>query len=106
LKGFYMHYYLPEHFPPEARNPAPNVWIIECFDEDWNMNIISLPDDWAYPLPEGVVPLGHKPLPAAGAIATLNVILGLWTLEDAANAVKVRPEDLIAEAETWAQFAD
>jgi hypothetical protein len=33
---------------------------------------------------------------------TLNAVLGLWPLEDAANAVGLRPEDLVHEAEAWA----
>ena len=34
--------------------------------------------------------------------AVLNVVLGLWTLQDAANAIGRVPEDLVAEAEAWA----
>lgn len=53
--------------------------------------------------PEGwQEPLVQQPLDAAGVIATLNVVLGLWSLEDAANAVDLPPEDLIAEAQAWA----
>lgn len=37
-----------------------------------------------------------------GVAATLNAVLGLWTLEDAANAVNLTPQDLIVEAEAWA----
>lgn len=35
-------------------------------------------------------------------IAVLNAVLGLWSLNDAANAIGRQPEDLIAEAEAWA----
>jgi hypothetical protein len=42
------------------------------------------------------------PLDLAGVAATLNAVLGLWTLTDAANAVGLTPEDLVAEAEAWA----
>lgn len=99
-----MRFFQPEAFALEHRNPAPNVWLVECFDDAWNTTVIPVPDDWAYPLPENAVQMGHRPLSAAGASATLNVILGLWTLEDAANAVKVHPDDLVAEAQTWAEF--
>ena len=34
--------------------------------------------------------------------ATLNAVLGVWPLDDAANAVGLTPADLIAEAEAWA----
>jgi hypothetical protein len=37
-----------------------------------------------------------------GVAATLNAVLGVWPLEDAANAVGLRPEDLVHEAEAWA----
>ena len=40
-------------------------------------------------------------LDAAGVIATLNAVLGVWTLEDAANAVNLPAERLVAEAEAW-----
>jgi hypothetical protein len=42
-----------------------------------------------------------QPLDPAGVAATLNVVLGLWPLEDAANAVGLTPDDLIAEAQAW-----
>jgi len=45
---------------------------------------------------------GPAPLDAAGVMATLNAVLGLWSVEDAANAVGLTPEDLVAEAEAWA----
>jgi hypothetical protein len=43
------------------------------------------------------VPLDHS-----GVIATLNAVLGLWPLADAANAVGLTTDDLVAEAEAWA----
>ena len=42
------------------------------------------------------------PLPTAGVLATLLVVLGVIDLKDAANSVGFVPEDLIAEAEAWA----
>lgn len=41
-------------------------------------------------------------LKTEGVIATLNVVLGLWPIEDAANAVSLTPSDLVAEAQAWA----
>lgn len=55
------------------------------------------PEGWTEP---------KQPLDAVGVMATLNVVLELWTLEDAANAVGLQPEDLIAEAEAWAAARD
>jgi bifunctional ADP-heptose synthase (sugar kinase/adenylyltransferase) len=42
------------------------------------------------------------PLDPTGALATLLAVLELSTVEDAANAVGLTPEDLVAEAEAWA----
>ena len=50
------------------------------------------------PQPEDV-PTG---LDRAGVIATLNVVLGVWPLQDAANAVGVEPDGLVSEAQAWA----
>ena len=44
----------------------------------------------------------QAPLDPAGVAATLNAVLGLWSVTDAANVVGLSPEDLIAEAEAWA----
>lgn len=57
-----------------------------------NNNIVSVVD----------VPDVHVPLEPIGVAATLNAVLGLWTLEDAANVAGVAPEDLVREAESWA----
>ena len=40
-----------------------------------------------------------------GVIATLNAVLGIWSLEDAANAVGLSEQDLVAEAQAWAVAA-
>jgi hypothetical protein len=37
-----------------------------------------------------------------GVIATLNAVLGLWTLRDAANVAGVTEAELIHEAQAWA----
>jgi hypothetical protein len=48
------------------------------------------------------IPDVRSPLDPTGVAATLNAVLGLWPLEDAANAVGLTPDDLVAEAEAWA----
>lgn len=45
------------------------------------------------------------PLDAAGALATLLATKGLTTTEEAAAAVGLQPEQLVAEAEAWAVVA-
>ncbi len=42
------------------------------------------------------------PLNTSGVMATLNAVLGLWSLQDAANAVGLTEQDLINEAQAWA----
>ena len=59
-----------------------------------NNNIVEIEEH-----PDSV---GAPPLDPTGVIATLNVVLGLWPIEDAANAVGLTPADLVAEAEAWA----
>lgn len=41
-------------------------------------------------------------LNSVGVIATLNAVLGLWTLSDAANVAGVTEAELIHEAQAWA----
>jgi hypothetical protein len=48
------------------------------------------------------VPDVRAPLDPTGALATLLAVLELSTVQDAANAVGLTPEDLVAEAEAWA----
>lgn len=52
--------------------------------------------------PNWIEPTVQKPLDQLGVFATLNVVLGLWSLEDAVNATGLIPDDLIAEAQAWA----
>jgi hypothetical protein len=44
----------------------------------------------------------HSPLDATGALATLLAVLEVVPVQDAANAVALTADDLIAEAEAWA----
>lgn len=45
---------------------------------------------------------GPQPLDATGALATLLAVESVLTVNDAANAVGLTPQDLITEAEAWA----
>jgi hypothetical protein len=56
-------------------------------------------------LAERDMPVSPAALSEAGVAATLNAVLGVWPLTDAANAVGLLPEDLVAEAEGWAVAA-
>lgn len=47
----------------------------------------------------------QQPLQGVQIMATLNAVLGIWSLQDAANAVGLLPEDLVAEAQAWAAAA-
>jgi len=52
--------------------------------------------------PEERQQYAKSPLDPTGALATLLAVLELSTVQDAANAVGLAPEDLVAEAEAWA----
>lgn len=54
------------------------------------------PSDWVEPRPP------HAPLEPVGALATLLAVVGVLSVHDAANAVGLLSEDLVAEAEAWA----
>jgi hypothetical protein len=45
---------------------------------------------------------GKPPLDQIGAAMTLLAVNGVVSVEDAANAVGLTPDDLVAEAEAWA----
>ena len=47
----------------------------------------------------------QQPLQGVEVLATLNAVLGIWSLQDAANAVKLTQAELIAEAQAWAAAA-
>lgn len=42
------------------------------------------------------------PLDTLGVMATLNAVLGIWSVEDAARAIGLTPQDLVNEAHAWA----
>lgn len=44
----------------------------------------------------------QAPLDATGALATLLAVTGTLAVADAANAVGLTPQDLMAEAQAWA----
>lgn len=47
-----MRRYPSDLIPSEYRNPTENVWLIPCWDAVRNIEIIDIPDDWIYPLPD------------------------------------------------------
>lgn len=50
--------------------------------------------------------VGPKPLDATGALATLLAVESVLSVNDAANAVGLTPQDLVTEAEGWAAASD
>ena len=44
----------------------------------------------------------YGPLTGHQVVATLNAVLSVWTLTDAANVAGVPADHLIAEAQAWA----
>jgi hypothetical protein len=49
---------------------------------------------------------GPQPLEPLGAAMTLLAVLGVVPLADAANAVGLTPDQLVAEAEAWAAASE
>lgn len=49
---------------------------------------------------------GPQPLNQLGALATLLAVVEAVTVDDAANAVGLTADDLVAEAQAWALGAD
>lgn len=63
-------------------------------DENLQAQVQAVLDEHTGPLPRALHP--------AGVIATLNAVLGVWPLADAANAAGVSEQALIDEATAWA----
>lgn len=61
-----------------------------------NSNIIA---DYEIPDPP------QAPLEGVALVATLNAVLGMWSLQDAANIAQLPEEALIVEAQAWAVAA-
>jgi hypothetical protein len=49
---------------------------------------------------------GPSPLDPTGALATLLAVVGTLDVDDAANAVGLTADDLVAEAQAWAMGDD
>ncbi len=47
------------------------------------------------------IPDVQMPLDTLGVMATLNAVLGVWSLADAAHAVGLSQQDLVNEAQAW-----
>lgn len=85
-----------------------------CIEAD----IYDLPNRWYQREENGVIVaeramtldeirmVGPKPLDATGALATLLAVESVLSVNDAANAVGLTPQDLITEAESWAVAGD
>ena len=67
-------------------------------NQSWDCDGNLVSDEW-FDLP-------YEPLDSIGVMATLNCVLGLWSLTDAANAANCEPDHLISEAQSWAMFTD
>ena len=79
-----------------------------------NADIYDLPNQWYQREEQGVIvgeramtdaevrQYGPQPLDSLGALATLLAVESVLTVQDAANAVGLTPQDLITEAEAWA----
>lgn len=61
-------------------------------------------DGTTHELPDFIEP--KYPLSPIGVIATLNAVLGIWSLSDAASASGYTEEQLILEAQAWALGVD
>jgi len=80
-----------------------------CIEAD----IYDLPNQWYQREEAGVIVaeramtldeirmVSPKPLDATGALATLLAVESVLSVEDAANAVGLTPQDLVTEAEAW-----
>jgi hypothetical protein len=68
-------------------------YITRQVDIDANTGQVVYEAEWQVP---------DTPLNVLGVMATLNAVLGVWSLADAANAVGLTQQDLIAEAQAWA----
>jgi hypothetical protein len=68
------------------------------FDEIWDSdgNLISSAEVWR----------DLDPLGPVGALATLLAVTEVVSVEDAANAVGLTPQDLVNEAQAWAEFVE
>lgn len=71
-------------------------------EEQWDAAVAAHVADpgWVDPTPQP-----HQPLDPAGVVATLNAVLGVWSLTDAANAVRLPEQSLVDEASAWAELA-
>lgn len=66
--------------------------------------IVTVPDDLDMPEPPEyatVVP-GYPALDRMGVLAALMVVNGSLSLEDAANAIKCDPDNIVSEVNAWA----
>ena len=63
-------------------------------NQTWDANGSLINDEW--------IEFPYTPLSGHQLVATLNAVLEIWSLMDAANIAGVPAEHLIAEAQAWA----
>lgn len=77
--------------PVEYRNPDINVLLIPCWNEYYDIEVIEVPDDWEYPLPELPSPLAPPP-----TIADLqNTISSLLSLLVESGVISAEDKDVV-----------
>ena len=69
-----------------------NTYLFGWEEQDGNGNVLA----------SGSEQVPYERLDGYQVVATLNAVLGIWTLADAVNAAGVTEEHLIAEALAWA----
>ena len=69
-----------------------NTYLLGWEEQDGQGNVLA----------SGSEQVPYERLDGYQVVATLNAVLGVWTLADAANAARVPAEHLIAEAQAWA----
>lgn len=96
-----------DYLQSEIRNQYSNLISINSFDnyvavyfdseisEQNNSNIASIISN------HNPLNAPYPPLDAAGALATLLVVLNVIPIDDAANVIHEEPDHLIAEAQAW-----
>jgi hypothetical protein len=63
-------------------------------NQSWDIDGDLIHDEW--------VDVPYGPLTGHQVVATLNAVLSVWTLADAANVAGVPADHLVAEAQAWA----
>ena len=54
--------YRADEIPQEYWHPEENVWLVPCWDEYHDIEVIEVPDGWPWPLPDLPDPLPAPPV--------------------------------------------